>query len=501
VRRDLNLTLSPSSLLTRDRVISVLGAWLPAVVLLGAIAVRRWYQQGTFPTGLDGGQWLAIGRGLFGSGRATDGAYPPFVPLLVEFGQTLSDPMLTLKLLSIGSLLAVAALVYYIAQRRLSTMVAVTLTAAIGLTSAAAEPAAYGGYPQLLATAFLLGASAMVTRYLATGERRDLVGTAVGLIAAALTHHIYFPLALLTVTGIWLIWLTQRPPRHDAGLRSWGVLAAIASGLLAFAPTLIAFRAAGYAPPLDASQLGVIEAFRYGTRESPITWGIIIGSSLICLIATVRERRQPLWQIAAALMTVTLPLFILSAEVRLLLPILIAGTLGLGYGFQRLMESASGRVTPFLQFAPLFLILLWPNADRAAGDYFRFYQVVDQPLLDAADALDEAADGELAVVRHDRRGWPIGWWFEGLTDAKIAVGADRRWLGFPSERDQAAMASSFFDTPVAADRLGALAVRHDVRWLVFRKWEWIGWQRWVEAANPPVTIAYDDDEFMILAIR
>ncbi len=490
-----------STPIERNGAVALLRFWLPGALLLGTIAVRRWNQQGAFPTGVDGGQWLALGRGLFGDGRSTDGAYAPFVPLLVEAGQAVFGPMVALKLVSLGSLVAVTSLVYLIAQRRLSILLSVLVTATIGLASATAEPTAFGGYPQLIAFAFLLGASLCVARYLEAGQRCDLLGTALGLAGAAFSHHIYFPLAAAIVTLISLIWLTTRPAWPTARTRGFGVSLALGVGVLCFVPTLLAFRSAGYAPPLDASQFGVVEAFRYGTRESPLAWMSIVAGGVVGLVATARDRRQPLWQIAAAMIGLMLPLFLVAAEVRLLLPALTAGTLGLAYGWQWLMETVTGPIRRVAQIAPLLLLLLWPGADRAAGDYYRFYRVVDRSLIDTAATLDRQTDAGLAVVRHDRRGWPIGWWFEGLTGKRVAVGADLRWLGFPSERRQATLTASFFDKPIAAEQLAVQAARHDVRWLIFRKWEWIGWQRWVETPNPPVTVVYDDDEFMILAIR
>ena len=111
------------------------------------------------------------------------------------------------------------------------------------------------------------------------------------------------------------------------------------------------------------------------------------------------------------------------------------------------------------------------------------------------------ADGGVVVVRHDRRGWPIGWWFEGLTEARIAVGSDERWLGFPAERERARLAARFFDAPLSGTELATMARQSDVALLVFRKWEWIGWQRWLEEPDPAVVVVYDDGSFMILAVR
>lgn len=145
-------------------------------------------------------------------------------------------------------------------------------------------------------------------------------------------------------------------------------------------------------------------------------------------------------------------------------------------------------------------IVVWGRADGPAAAFFRYYRVVDGPLLGAAAAVAAGENGGLVVVRHDRRGWPLGWWFEGLTEAPIVVGSDPRWLGFPEERAGAALAGRFFDRPLTGAAVAALARETGVGRLVFRKREWIGWQRWLGEAAPAVTVVYDDGVFMVVEV-
>ena len=284
--------------------------------------------------------------------------------------------------------------------------------------------------------------------------------------------------------------------------RSLAVGGAVTLGAACFLPTAFAFRAAGYDPPFDAGRLDVIEAFRYATRESPRFWAIAVATGIASLVVTAGCRRSTTWQVAAALLALALGLFGSTAEVRLVPPLLTGALLGIGVGVQRLRERWRGRgraALPLLAAAAL-PVALWPAADDQAADYFRYYRVVDGSLL-AAAATVATADGEGAVVvRHDRRGWPIGWWFEGLTESRIVVGSDPRWLGFPEEQAQAGLAARFFDRPLTGPELTDLADRSGVDTLVFRKWEWIGWQRWLDEPDPPVTVLFDDDRFMVLRV-
>lgn len=145
-------------------------------------------------------------------------------------------------------------------------------------------------------------------------------------------------------------------------------------------------------------------------------------------------------------------------------------------------------------------VLLVIPADRAASDYFAYYRTLDGPLLGAAAAVEAANPEGIVAVRRDWRNWPIGWWFEGLTTAEIAVGSDPRWLGFPDEVRRAELVDRFFTARLDADQLRDLANETGVELLALRKWEWIGWQRWLEGPDPAVEPIYDDNEFLVLRI-
>lgn len=470
---------------------------------MAVIAGRRWWQMGPHPTGLDGGQWLALGRGLFGDGRSTVGAYPPLVPFLTHALRTLIDPSTALKLIAIGSLAAVLLAIYLLARDGLGPWLGLGVLATIGPASFLTEPTAFGGYPQHLAFACLLLAAWGQARALASGGGAWFLVAAAGLAGAALAHHVYYPLALGTSGLVWLLWLTTRPARHTLLSRSGRLLAAGTMSAALFAPTAIAFIRGGYAPPLDASELAPGAAFQYATREAVWLWLVILAAGVASLALTAAtRRREPVWQVAVALIGGAGAPFLLTGEVRLLPPVLTGASLGLGLGWLWLAGRLRGRrLQPLPLIAALVLpALLWLPADTAASAYFAYYRTLDAPLLGAAAAIDAANPEGLVAVRQDWRNWPVGWWLEGLTTARIAVGSDPRWLGFPAEQDQAALVDRFFRQRLDQSQLRALAADTGVEMLALRKWEWIGWQRWLEAPRSAVEVVYDDNEFLVLRI-
>ena len=162
-------------------------------------------------------------------------------------------------------------------------------------------------------------------------------------------------------------------------------------------------------------------------------------------------------------------------------------------------RCAGGRIA--LAAGAAALALVAARGDGEAFAFFRFYAVLDESTIAAANALDGMEPDGVVAVREDRRGWPVGWWFEGLTDRRIAVGSDPRWLGFPAERDAAATVRGVFDGALSPEELRRRADDAGISQMVARKREWIGWQRWLAAPHPAVEVLYDDGVTIVLGIR
>src|SRR5688500_5531132 len=85
---------SPPSILTLcSETVATIGYWLLPSIVLMAIAARRIYQQGSYFSGIDTGVWLAFSRDFIGGdGRATECAYPPLIPVLIQLGEDAVGP-------------------------------------------------------------------------------------------------------------------------------------------------------------------------------------------------------------------------------------------------------------------------------------------------------------------------------------------------------------------------------------------------------------------------
>ena len=520
-----------------DRVCTML-----AVAGIALLAIRRWTLVGSFPPGLDGAQWLALGRGLDGQtlGRSTEGAYAPLAPILAAIAESITGPLLAVRLLAAVSGLAVSLAVWFVARGALGSVWGLAVTAIVIPASALAEPTLFGGYPQQFALAAGLIALWAVCRNLTqwsdiaavpsgpapvgetpaspapsrrdgtirnhqlashttVGDIRLLILVATAALTAAAAHHIYFPVVTLAILAAVGLRLADRPrPNDRARIIGWLVLA-LAPALALFAAVAFAFMRARYAAPLDASARSFVDAWQYGTRESPELWLVILAIGAIGL-AIWRQRSDPAWLLATSLLLPAGLLFLLSGQPRLL-PLILIGA-GTAAGLCGRWVAGIGPQThaaALLMALAIAAALVIP-ADRATSQFADFYRVVDESLVRAATAIESDGESGAVAVREDRRGWPIGWWFEALLDRPVIVGSDPRWLAFPAERENARQADALFDGGLAPETFRRRAIESGVRFLVVPKWDWIGWERWLSTPGFPVAELYDDDRYLVLRV-
>ncbi len=475
---------------------------LGPVVLFGMIAGRRWQQFGGFVSGCDPGNWFAFGRRLFGDGgKSTAGAYPPLVPTLLFIGQRVADLMIVARIVSLGSLIAVMAATYFVARQGTSRWFALATAMTVGLASIFSSTVAFGGYPQNYALAFGMLAAYAFACYLETAAIRHLLGATAALVAAAISHHMYFAISCAFIAVVWGIWLTTKPSWGAVLRRTCGSLFVGACGMACFIPTFLLLKQDGYGAPINIGRLNFPVAIHSSIREAPSLWLAVFTTGLLFIGISYKERFTALWKVQTALMIAPLALFAVTREPRLIPPILIGASLAMGSALHTLWLDSRGTAwvgIPLL-LAAIVPVLLWPLSDAKAGEDIAYYRVADHSLIRTADWINAHPTHGLVVIRQSARGWPVGWWFEGLTHANIVVGSNLKYLAFPGERDHAALANQFFDQQRTTKQARQFAAETGVSFLVFKKWEWIGWQAWTAETDPALKIVFDDGEYMIVA--
>ncbi|MHB8645861.1 MAG: hypothetical protein ACYDAR_08750 [Thermomicrobiales bacterium] len=482
--------------------VAAIAVRLGPLLLFGLIAGRRWQQFDGFVSGCDPGNWFAFGRRMFGNGgKSTAGAYPPLVPMLLFIGQRVADLMIVARIISLGSLIAVIAATYFVARQGTNRWFALAAAMTVGLACIFSSTIAFGGYPQNYALAFGILAAFAFARYLETAAPHHLLAAAAALVGAAISHHMYFAISCAFIAVVWGIWLTTRPTWRAALRRTLGALFVAVCGLACFVPTFLMLKWDGYGAPINIGRLNFPVAIHSSIREAPSLWLAVFTTGLLFIGISYKTRFTALWKVQTALMIAPLALFAITREPRLIPPILIGASLAMGNALHTLWLDSRGTAwvgIPLL-LAATVPVLLWPLSDAKAGEDIAYYRVADQSLIRTTDWLNAHPTNGRVVIRENGRGWPVGWWFEGLTHAKIVVGSNTKYLAFPGERDHADLANQFFDQKRTTGQVRQLAAETGVSFLVFKKWEWIGWQAWGTESDPALKIVFDDGEYMIVA--
>ena len=332
------------------------------------------------------------------------------------------------------------------------------------------------------------------------GNLKSLVLAGIAALIAAAAHHVYFPVFTLAILAAVGLWLGDRSRRSHPARIIGSLALALTPALALFAAVAFAFVRAGYAAPLAASTRSFVDAWQYGTRESPELWLVILAIGAVGLAIRRRMRDDPAWLFAASLLVPAGLLFLLSGQPRLLPPILIGAGIAAGLCARWVASIGPPTHAAALLLAFAIAATLVVPADRETSRFADFYRVVDESLLGAAAAIESDGSSGAVAVRKDRRGWPVGWWFEALLDRPVIVGSDPRWLAFPTEREHARRAEALFDGGLDAETFHQRATASGVHYLVVAKWDWIGWERWANAPGFPVAEIYDDDRYLVLRV-
>ena len=503
----------PGYRITRPQSIWSVAAIAFAYSMSALTVMRLWFLSAPYPPGLDGAQWLSYGRALLGgTGRSTEGTYAPLIPILAHGLSLGLGAALGLRVLATLTLLLLVAAVWLLGVRVLGVTWGSLATALVLPCTAIAEPFFYGGYPQQASLAFgILGITALFSAQLADSQgyqTRALVLASIGFLLASACHLLFGPLLLASgaLAALGIAMGTAKRRRFLLKAAATLAPATAVSLMIAFD-----FFRHGYSAPLAASQRTLQDAWVYATRESPGLWAAIviggIATASCCILRTAMLVRTgiatgKLPDVIIAGFALTVPSGILlfaSGQPRLVPPLLLGGAMLFAFTC-RWAARTWGKALPIV-LTTWCVAILWlaSTTTELAREFASYYQVLDASLIAATHSIPPAEAGAIAVAA-DQRGWPVGWWFEALQERPVFTGSDPQWLAFPEERTRADAAAALFASPnvqVLQERAGAL----DVAYLVMRKWDWIGWDHWVnDRSADSVAIIYDDNETIILEI-
>lgn len=456
---------------------------LLAVVLL-VFALYRFESMGVHPAppGSDFGNWLAFGRQLSGQDVKTARAvYPPVFPAITWWTANAIGPLNAGKVLGNLSGVLLGVPLYLIAASEVPWGFALLGAAAFVATGYHSEVVAFGGYPQLLAEAFALGALWLFALGV-TQRKLALVG--MGAIFASLvvgTHHLT-TIFLLVALAICAVALAAQ------GVRLRDILLMLLWLGLATALLSIPYASTYYtmARELGGSPFNVQgwtissagETFGYVFRNSVGLWYALLGVAAIGLLVSGPKPRRTVRAVTVASLAGALVLFVTYREVRFLQFLFAGITLGVTLTAVQLWELSaqrptSSRILPVVAMLGIVAATIWGGV-LYTRQAFPWYQVVDHRRLEALDWLRaNTREDAIIATTATRNGYQLGWWVEGYAGRKTLSGGDPRWLAYCDEKRQTQFANSIFDLLKAGDpQAAALARAAGISYLFIDKEYW-----------------------------
>jgi hypothetical protein len=461
---------------------------LTLVLLVAGTVALYGFGTNFVPTGADPGNWLAIASERLGQDvMAADVTYLPFFPGLLSGLLLLWGPIPGFNIAAMLTIAALAAGVY-ISSRRVGRGYALGAAVVVAVAGNQVEAYAWGGYPQLLATAFGVLATFSMLRYHET-RRSGSLWIAVILVAATVATHALIGgllvFALILSTAYWLYLARPVPGWLRAFMISSSCAAAAAMVILVASVSV----PEGVVPTLNPEDTGRIESLLKAVREAPLPWAIVT----LAAIAVLFRRKWPTPVAATVASGVSwtlagLAFFLVTAEPRGLMVaqvgvvVCAVATLSAVIRSIRAKSPTSGsararyRLLIIANVALLSSLVFSGVATYASStEWYRLVDVAELRSFDSLTAVSTSDD--LVLSSRGRQGMPVGWWTQGYAQRRSYSAHDVAYLAFPDEREQAELANSFFSGElsdsaayallestgadlIAVDRRGS-----DARWL------------------------------------
>jgi hypothetical protein len=481
---------------SRDRGRALIPVWVSELVivalLVGIVVLVNLGMPGAIPSGADGGNWLAVARGLMGEEvMAAAVSYPPLFPLMLSLGIPVFGPLPALVSLALLSK-TFLVLTVYVCTRPMGRWYALAVAICSAVAGAQLEAYAWGGYPQLMGTAFALLAVFFGIRWIANGSWMTL-GLAVSMALLTLATHTLiaglllfaFPLAVVH----WLV--VSRADRAD-----WKrAIAAVPAVVLPVGIAVVISRAsasqAGAVAVINPLDLNYMDSLQLAVRDAPVPWLIVaaLGLAAFGMVRTSALRATTL-AVGSSWTLVGLGFFFVTGEARSLLlaqlGLLMMATLTIEWVFRWIghedVEGTKDRLRR-VAFPVLIILMVSMVSAIAAGGLVRYasaiawYRVADQEILDALKWLNEGSEpGDLVVATTGPNGNPLGWWVQGYGERRTFTGVDPRSLSFPEERANAEIANQIFDPRTTTADASDLLAENGIDFVVVdRRGQHGGW--------------------------
>jgi hypothetical protein len=482
---------------------------------VAAVVFARLLAQGAAeaPSGPDPGNWLRVAWRLSGEGVDTaDFTYPPLLPLLLRGLLVFLPPMLAVKLLGLVSSVLLVAPCYLLLKDRIVPWAAAVLAVCALAAGYQQEVYGWGGYPQLLATAFLLFAACWLLKWMTLGDRRHLLlsGACVALTAAT-SHFVVAQLAIVALVALGvLLWKSRGRPAAFRRAVQWVVVSAMASLLLL--PWYVDLLTLAASPTTNATNFSWldVDSYRFVFRESPaLGFGYAAVAALVTLVQVGGRRARGLRPVLLGLVWGPFALFAVTGEVRHFqltqIGLILSLSLLVSEAFLSLRELSFSSVaarravaaSPAVVLAAFLLVVAIQGRERLV-EATNWYRTIDARGQAALDYIRTETPADSAVlVGTSSHGLPYGWWVEGYARRRMYQHVNPAVLLFKPERDEAALVAHLLSESVSSSEAEALLRSYGIDYVLIAP----GTEEFLPLLGKLETTAvFEDGDFSVLRV-
>jgi hypothetical protein len=490
------------------------------IAFLGAIAALRWQviSSQPEPSGLDGGNWLALGHTLLGShSRSASIMYPPLVPLLMVGMSAIWGALTSAQILALASGLAPAAGAYVLLRRRLGFR-AVLVSALLAPAASTGEAAAWGGYPQLFALGLMPIVLWATDLFLTTGYFRWAWVTS-AILALTLSTSDLIGVATIVCAALAVIARTLGSAERER----YSVKVAAKALLIVTVPSL------ALAPIYVTLVRGVLEntATRHSNqyitlanlapnlanifKDNVAFWFLLACIALVSPVLLFARSERPFASAAVAILAFIGAAVLLTGQVRVLYLLPLAIAAGVGAWWQKLSDSNHLIAVTLdrVMIAIMCLVLVVQSALGIAtfDQQVRWYSALDPGVVAGLQQLNHIAPRTAVLAvgpaanPTNQPGWPMGWWVEGLLDRPTYYASDPEWLNTADERRRADVANAMF---IPSEGLGgalSIARVRGISYIVVAT-GWSGYRSWVAHDNgmKGAAVVIDNESLLVISV-
>jgi len=484
---------------------------LSFVGLLGLVALIRWrlLRNNPYPTGLDGGNWLAFGHAIFGEHlRSPTLHYPPVIPVAAVISERLLGTYHGVEALAFFAAAAPATGAYVLMYSWGFRWRAALLATLLGVSASTGEAMAWGGYPQLIGLGVLPLFVVALDRFLGSRSLLAAIAPAALLLLALATNEFIGPLTALIglvylIARLALLTKVRRQPIRNV-LLGFGLTFVIALPLAPLYLGLVAGivfnerQKAGALPAIQSAAIG----FSAATQDLPTFWLVGIVLAFLAPVALIAKlHRFALLSVAMLLPTVAL--LVTTGEIRLAYVIPMGIVFGLAAWWelaQKLPSWSQRSINAALVTCLVIDVVVGTQVFTVQRDY---YTVLTPGVVQGLNEIENRTTAtELIAVSPAAHGWPLGWWVEGAAHRRTIYAGDPVWLNYRDEQARNALANSIFgadktpkDSALQAHSVGAAYLFVDKNWDGYPGW--IGGGQNLE----PGSLVYENSSIMIIDTR